>query len=81
MEGDEMRSTSLVAPGWWDYTTLDRELLDEAARLTREDLLGLSRPGFEVRFYDTLEEFYTAEALEYVRAWQASSASWIISRI
>lgn len=65
-----MRPLSKVAPDWWDYTTLDREVLDDAARLTADDLLQLSRPGFEVRFYDTLEEFYLAEALEYIAAWR-----------
>jgi len=70
-----MRSISKVAPGWWDYTTLDAKVLDDAARLTPKDLLQLSRPGFKVTFYDTLEAFYTAEALEYVRAWQKSTAS------
>ncbi|MBL7201551.1 MAG: glucosamine-6-phosphate isomerase, partial [Anaerolineae bacterium] len=59
-----MRPLSKVAPDWWDYTTLDREILDDAARLTADDLLDLSRPGFAVRFYDTLEDFYLAEALE-----------------
>ena len=63
-----MRPLSKVAPDWWDYTTLDRDILDEAARLTADDLLGLSREGFTVRFYNTLEEFYLAEALEYVAA-------------
>ena len=70
-----MRSTSRVAEGWWDYTTLDREILDDAARLTAQDLLQLSRPGFTVTFYDTRESFYVAEALEYVRAWQRSTSS------
>jgi len=28
-----------------DYTTLDKEILDDAARLTANDLLGLSREG------------------------------------
>ncbi|MFO8012204.1 MAG: glucosamine-6-phosphate isomerase [Phycisphaerae bacterium] len=69
-----MRPQSKVAPGWWDYTTLDRELLDDAARLTPEDLAGLARPGFQVVFYDTLEEFYLAEALEYVTAWREATA-------
>ncbi len=68
-----MRPLSLVAPDWWDYTTLDRELLDDAARLTADDLLGLSREGFTVRFYDTLEEFYLAEALEYIHAWRQAT--------
>jgi glucosamine-6-phosphate deaminase len=62
-----------VAPGWWDYTTLEREILDDAARLTADDLLGLSRPGFTVKFYDTVQEFYLAEALEYVAAWRQAT--------
>ncbi len=33
----------------------------------------LSRPGFEVVVYDTLEEFYLAEALEYINAWKQST--------
>ncbi len=68
-----MRPLSKVAPDWWDYTTLDREILDEAARLTPEDMLALSRPGFQVVFYDTLEEFYLAEALEYIDAWRQAT--------
>lgn len=67
------RPLSKVAPEWWDYTTLDDELLADAAKLTPEDLLQLSRPGFTVRFYDTLEEFYLAEALEYIEAWRQST--------
>ncbi len=70
-----MRARSIVAPDWWDYTTLDREILDDAARLTPDDLMGLSREGFQVVFYDTLEDFYLAEALEYVHAWQEASDS------
>jgi glucosamine-6-phosphate deaminase len=70
-----MRAISKVAPGWWDYTTLDRELLDDAARLTPQDLLALSRPGFTVKFYDTLEDFYLAEALEYIQAWRQTTDS------
>ncbi|TKJ35054.1 MAG: glucosamine-6-phosphate isomerase [Planctomycetes bacterium B3_Pla] len=68
------RKTSMLAPGWWDYTTLDDEILDDAARLTAEDMLGLSREGFKVVFYDTLEDFYLAEALEYVTAWKQATA-------
>lgn len=68
-----MRPLSKVAPDWWDYTTLDPDLISDAARLEADDLLGLSRPGFTVKFYDTVEEFYTAEALEYVRAFVAST--------
>jgi glucosamine-6-phosphate deaminase len=65
-----MRPLSTVAPAWWDYTTLDREILDDAARLTEKDIAQLARPGFAVRFYDTVEDFYLAEALEYITAWQ-----------
>jgi len=68
------RPISKVAPGWWDYTTLDPEILEDAARLTVDDLQALSREGFEVTIYDTLEEFYCAEALEYVSAWQQATA-------
>lgn len=55
------RPISKVAPQWWDYTTLDADLLADAARLTVEDLQQLSRPGFRVEIIDTLEEFYAAE--------------------
>ena len=67
------RKLSSIAPDWWDYTTLDSEIIDAAARLTPEKMLKLSRPGFRVVFYDTLEEFYLAEALEYIAAWKQST--------
>jgi glucosamine-6-phosphate deaminase len=69
-----MRPRSTVAPDWWDYTTLDVSLIDEVSRLTPRDLVRLSRPGFRVIVYDTLEEFYLAEALEYIEAWRQSTA-------
>jgi glucosamine-6-phosphate deaminase len=68
-----MRPLSKVAPDWWDYTTLDPEILNDAARLTPAGLAGLSRKGFAVRLYDTVEEFYLAEALEYVAAWRQAT--------
>ena len=61
---------SKVAPDWWDYTTLDDAILRDAAQLTDDDLVELSRDGFQVKIYDTLEEFYCAEALEYIAAWR-----------
>ena len=67
------RTLSAIAPEWWDYTTLDSELIEEAARLTPRDLQRLSRPGFSVVLYDSIEEFYVAEALEYVDAWRQST--------
>ncbi|MDD5092980.1 MAG: glucosamine-6-phosphate isomerase [Dehalococcoidia bacterium] len=69
-----MRPISKIAPGWWDYTTLDHKILDQAARLTAEDLLGLSRKGFSIKFYDTLEDFFLAQAMEYITAWKQASA-------
>ena len=68
------RKLSSIAPGWWDYTTLDNSIIEEVAQLTPEKMLQLSRPGFKVVMYDTLEDFYLAEALEYVTAWKQSTA-------
>src|SRR5262245_13498876 len=67
------RPISKVAPGWWDYTTLESEILQDAAALSAQDLAGLSREGFQVTVYDTLQEFYCAEALEYVHVWKQAT--------
>ncbi|HEU4901498.1 MAG TPA: glucosamine-6-phosphate isomerase [Flavisolibacter sp.] len=67
------RKFSSIAPDWWDYTTLEDDIIKDVAQLTPEDLLQLSRPGFKVVIYDTLEEFYCAEALEYITAWKQST--------
>lgn len=67
------RPESKVAPGWWDYTTLERDIVSDAAALDEKDLLELSRPGFRVTFYETIEEFYLAEALEYIEAWREAA--------
>lgn len=64
----------MLARDWWDFTTLDDQILDDAARLTPDDMLQLSRDGFRVVFYDTLEDFYLAEALEYINAWKQATA-------
>ncbi len=68
-----MRKLSKVSPEWWDYTTLDDEILNDAARLTVKDIGKLSRPGFTIKFYDSLESFYLAEALEYIKCWQRAT--------
>jgi len=68
-----MRKPSSIAPEWWDYTTLEGEILRDAAKLTPADLVQLSRPGFTVRIFDSLEEFYLAEAMEYIDAWRHST--------
>jgi len=67
------RKTSMLAPGWWDFTTLDNTLLYDVAKLSANDLLELSREGFKVVFYDTIEDFYLAEALEYIAAWRQAT--------
>jgi len=67
------RKLSSIAPDWWDYTTLDDALVRDAATLTPQQMLKLSRPGFRVVMFDTLEEFYLAEALEYITAWQQAT--------
>jgi glucosamine-6-phosphate deaminase len=69
------RKLSMLAPEWWDFTTLDDEILNDAAKLTPKDLLQLSRDGFKVQVFDTLEDFYLAEALEYITAWRQASSS------
>ena len=68
------RKLSILAPDWWDYTTLDDQILNDAAKLTPEAMFSLSREGFRVEFYDTLENFYLAEALEYITAWRQATA-------
>ncbi len=70
-----MRNSSKIAEGWWDYTTLDEEILNDASRLSEKDLLQLARPGFKVKFYDTLDSFYLAEALEYINCWKQATES------
>jgi glucosamine-6-phosphate deaminase len=70
-----MRKLSIVAPDWWDYTTLDDKIIQEAARLSVKDIEQLARPGFKIRFYETREEFYLAEALEYIDAWRQATPS------
>lgn len=68
------RKLSMLAPEWWDFTTLDEEILNDAAKLNEKDMIQLSRKGFKVIFYDTIEDFYLAEALEYITAWKQATA-------
>jgi glucosamine-6-phosphate deaminase len=70
-----MRKLSIVAPDWWDYTTLDDKILQDAARLTVEGIEQLARPGFTIKMYETREDFYLAEALEYIHAWHQATES------
>ena len=41
------RKLSSIAPDWWDYTTLDDDIIRDAAALTPEKMLKLSRPGLQ----------------------------------
>jgi len=68
-----MRPLSKIAPEWWDYTTLDREILDAAAKITIDTLKDYERPGFKINIYDTIQDFYCAEALEYIKVWQQAT--------
>lgn len=69
------RATSILAEGWWDFTTLDEKVLRDASQLSEKDLYELSRPGFKVVFHETLESFYMNEALEYITAWKEATSS------
>jgi glucosamine-6-phosphate deaminase len=69
------RRKSMLAEEWWDFTTLDDKLLNDAAKLSERDLLELSRPGFRVVFHESLESFYMNEALEYINAWRRATPS------
>ncbi len=69
------RKISMLAEDWWDFTTLDEKVLEDAAKLTEKDLFELSRPGFKIVFHETLESFYLAEALEYITAWKEATSS------
>ena len=68
------RPISKAAPDWWDFTTLEPQILKDAAALDAKDIAQLSRPGFQVHFHDALEDFYLAEALEYVAAFRKSTS-------
>ncbi len=69
------RPYSTINAQWWDYTTLDRQLLKDAANLTVKNLEQLGRPGFTLHFYDSYETFFLAEAMEYIKAWEKSTVS------
>jgi glucosamine-6-phosphate deaminase len=71
-----MRAISKVAPEWWDYTTLDREILDDATKINIDNLQSFERDGFKINIYDTVQELYCAEALEYITAWQQATEEY-----
>ena len=68
-----MRAFSKISADWWDYTTLDRSILDAAAKITLDTLKSYERPGFKINIFDTFQEFYCAEALEYIAAWKKAT--------
>lgn len=67
------RRQSTINPQWWDYTTLDPKILEDAAKISVTDIEQLQRPGFKVTIFDSIEEFFVAEAMEYIRVWQDST--------
>lgn len=69
-----MRNLSKINMDWWDYTTLDEDILKEAANIKFSEIDKFSRKGFSIKIYDTLEEFYLAEALEYIYSWRKSTS-------
>lgn len=46
--------------------------MESALVLTEKDIKELSRPGFEIKFYDDVKSFFIAEAMEYVNCWKQS---------
>jgi glucosamine-6-phosphate deaminase len=69
-----MRKLSKISPDWWDYTTIDDRILNAAAKLTAKDLPKLARKGFKIAIYDMIQEFYAAEATEYIVTWKQATA-------
>ena len=66
-----MRNSSKIAADWWDYTTLRRGNIKCCCRAYgKGHQASLKGPGFAVKFYDTIESFYLAEALEYISCWK-----------
>jgi glucosamine-6-phosphate deaminase len=70
-----MRPYSIISPEWWDYTTLNKDLLEDVYKLTEKDILKFSRQGFEIKLYDNIESFYLSEAMEYINCWKQSSST------
>ncbi len=69
------RPLSRIAPGWWDYTTLDRDAAGRRRAADGRRPAAASPAGVSACvFYDTLEEFYLAEALEYIDGLAAGDA-------
>ncbi len=64
-----MRPLSKIAPDWWDYTTLDRAILDEAAAPDARGPARPGRPGLHREFYDD-----AAKSSTWPRRWNISTA-------
>ena len=69
-----MRNMSMVSSEWWDYTTLDPQILEAAAKLSVQELCALRKRGFTIKLYHSRDEFFLAEAMEYVNSFTSSSA-------
>jgi glucosamine-6-phosphate deaminase len=69
-----MRNKSMVAENWWDYSTLDPQILEAAAKLTVEELCALKKPGFRIELYHNRDEFFLSEAMQYITSFTSSTA-------
>ena len=68
------RKISSIAPDWWDYTTLDDEILGGRRVSHRKRCFNFRDRDFaSCSPHDTLEDFYLTEALEYINAWKLST--------
>jgi len=65
--------------GWWDWSSVAAErpdMMKEIRRMTFDDVLALGRKSggrFRVVSYDTPQDFFAAEALEYIRVLSSST--------
>lgn len=46
-----MKDISRIAADWWDFTTIDKGILRDAAELTLKDIAEIEWPVFKVLFY------------------------------
>jgi len=66
-----------VLGSWWGWNSFgaeNPEMMAEVRALTLGDMVSLSREGFTVRLFHTPQDFFLAEALEYVSAWKRATA-------
>ena len=70
-----MRPLSKVAPDWWDYTTLDREILDDAPHLTAKMRFLETGRWLYVQVYVMVDEHGQAMTVEELDHWRQEISS------